>query len=94
MLLGDDLAVEFVLFALLLGQQHVAPFLEMGKAPVDTSRVAAIEPDRRTRETGEKAPVVTDKHKRGSPGIKVLLQPFDRGEIEMIGRLVEQQNIG
>jgi hypothetical protein len=66
----------------------------MGKARLDTPRVPAVEPDRRAREIGEKAPVVADEHERGAPGIEISLQPFDRGEIEMIGRLVEEQDIG
>ena len=37
---------------------------------------------------------MADDHQRGAPGIEVALQPFDRGQVEMIGRLVEQQDIG
>ena len=94
MLFGDDLAVELVLLALLLRQQHVAPFLEMGKAALDAARAAAVEPDRRARQRREEAPVVADDHQRGAAGIEIALQPFDGGEVEMIGRLVEQQDIG
>ncbi len=46
MLLGDDLAVELVLVALLLGQDLVAPRLELGEAALDPPRPAAVEPDR------------------------------------------------
>jgi hypothetical protein len=35
-----------VLFPLFLGQQKVAPFLEMGKAAFDAAGNAAVEPDR------------------------------------------------
>ena len=94
MLFGDDLAIELVLLAFLLRQQHVAPFLEMGKATLDAARAAAVEPDRRTRERGEEAAIVADDHQCRAPGIEIALQPFDRGEVEMIGRLVEQQDIG
>ena len=94
MFFGDDFAVELVLFAFLLRQQHVAPFLEMGKAAFDAARAAAVEPDRRARERREKAPVVADDYQCGAAGIEVALQPFDRGQVEMIGRLVEQQDIG
>ena len=94
MLLGDDFAVELMLFSFLLCQQCVAPFLKVSKAPVDASGASAIEPDRRPREVRKKAPVVADEHKGGAPGIEVSLQPFDGGEIEMIGRLVEEQDIG
>ena len=93
MLLGDDLAVELVLLALLFGQQHVAPFLEMAKAALDAAGRAAVEPDGRARQRREKAPVVADDDQRGAAGIELALQPFDGGQIEMVGRLVEQQDI-
>ena len=93
-LFGDDLAVELVLLALFFGQQHVAPFLEMGKAALDAPRRAAVEPDRRARQRREEAPVVADDHQRGAPRVELALQPFDGGEVEMIGRLVEQQDVG
>ena len=94
MLFGDDLAVKLVLLALFFRQQHVAPFLEMGKAALDPAGGAAVEPDRRARQRRQKAPVVADDHQRGAAGVKIALQPFDGGEVEMIGRLVEQQDIG
>ena len=65
-LLGDDLAVELVLLALLFRQQRVAPCLEMGEAALDAARVAAVEPDGLARQVGEKAPVVADDDQRGA----------------------------
>ena len=94
MFFGDDLAVQLVLFALLLGQQHVTPFLEMGEAPFDASRATAVEPNRRARQVREKAPVVTDDHEGRAPGVEVALQPFDGGEIQVIGWLIEQKDVG
>ena len=94
MLFGDDLAVELVLFALFLRQQHVAPFLEMAEATLDAAGAAAVEPDRGARQRRKKAAVMADDHQRGAPRIEVALQPFDRGQVEMIGRLVEQQDVG
>ena len=66
----------------------------MGKSAIEAARLAAVEPDRAARERREQAPVVADDHQRGAPGIEIALQPFDRGQVEMIGRLVEQQDIG
>ena len=65
-LLVDDLAVELVLVALLLGEQFVAPGLEAGKAALDAARLAAIEPDGGARQVGEKAPVVADDDQRAA----------------------------
>ena len=94
MLFGDDLAVELVLVAFLFRQHRVAPFLEMGEAAFQAARLAAIEPDRDARERRQETPVVADDHQRGAPRSEIALQPFDRGQVEMVGRLVEQQDIG
>ena len=93
MLLGDDLAVELVPVALLFGEHLVAPVLEIGKAALDAACLAAVEPDRAARQIGKKAPVVTDHHQRGAAAVELALQPFDRGQIEMVGGFVEQQDV-
>ena len=93
MLLGDDLAVELVLVALLLGQHLVAPVLEIGEAALDAAGLAAVEPDRAARQVGEEAAVVADHHQRGAAAFELALQPFDGGEVEMVGRLVEQEDV-
>ena len=49
-LLGDDLAAELVLLALLLLQHLVAPLLERREAALDAPRDAAVEPDGRARQ--------------------------------------------
>ena len=94
MFLGDDLAIELVLFAFFLGEQIVAPLLEGGKAAVDLPHRAAIKPRRGARQIGQEAAVMADDHQRRLARGEVVFQPFDGGEIEMVGRLVEQQNVG
>ena len=37
---------------------------------------------------------MADDHQRGAAPVELALQPFDGGQIEMIGRLVEQQDVG
>ena len=37
---------------------------------------------------------MADDHQRGAAGIEIVLQPFDRCQVEMIGRLVEEKDIG
>src|SRR5580700_4520978 len=81
-------------FALLLGQNLVAPGLEGREAPVDPSRLPAIEPKRRTREIGEEAPVMADEDEGHAPLLELLLEPFDRREVEMIRGLVEEEDVG
>ncbi len=94
MLLGHDLAVELVLVALFLGQYLVAPFLEAAEAAFDPPGLAAIEPHRAARQIGEEAPVVADQHQRAASCVEIAFQPFDGGEIEMVGRFVQQQDVG
>ena len=94
MLLVDDLAVELVLVALFLGQHLVAPGLEGGKAAVDLPDLAAVEPGGGAREVGEEAAVMADDDQRRAAAAEFAFQPFDGGEIEMVGGLVQQQNIG
>ena len=93
-LLVDDLAVELVLFALFLGQHLVAPGLEGAKAAVDLPDLAAIEPRRAARQVRQEPPVMADQDQRAAAAAEFAFQPFDGGEIEMVGRLVEQQDIG
>ena len=42
----------------------------------------------------EEAPVVADQHQRRARSRELVLQPFDRRQVEMVGRLVEQQDVG
>jgi hypothetical protein len=94
MLFGDDLAVELVLIALFFRQHRVAPFLEMREAPFQTAGLPAIEPDRGACQRRQEAPVMADDHQRRAPCREIAFQPFDRGQVEMVGRLVEQEDIG
>ena len=90
----DDLAVELVLVALFLGQHLVAPGLEDGKAAVDLPDRAAVEPDGGARQVGQEAAVMADDDQRGAAAVQFAFQPFDGREIEMVGRLVQQQDVG
>src|SRR6266851_5789876 len=94
MLFVDDFAVELVLVALFLGQHFVAPGLERAKAAVDLPDLAAVEPRGRARQIGHEAAVMADDNQRAAAAGEFAFQPFDGGEIEMVGGLVEQQDIG
>src|ERR1700722_11211904 len=82
------------MIALLLRQHVVAPAFERAEPELDPPCLAAVEPDRAARQGFEKAPVVADQDQRGPPLVEIALQPFNGGQIEMIGRLVEQEDIG
>ncbi len=59
-----------------------------------STQVPAVELDDPQRDRVEEAPVVRDDQYAAGERKQRLFQPFDRGEIEMVGRLVEQQEIG
>ena len=63
----------------------------------DPKQSAGIEPgqlDHIGSDVFEKVAVVADHHAREGRGFEKALEPQDAVEIEVIGRLVEQQNIG
>ena len=55
---------------------------------------AAIEPDGLAGEVLQEAAVVADQDERGAERREFLFEPDDGRQIEMVGRLVQQQNIG
>ncbi len=89
-----DSAVELVTFDLFLGQHLVAPRFEIAEAAFKPPRSPAVEPHRDARQIFQKPPVVTDQDQRAAQSRQFLFEPFDRRKIEMVGGLVEQENIG
>ena len=94
MLFLDDSAAEFVLFELFFGENFVAPCLELRKSDLQPPRAAAIEPHGGVGEVLQETPVMADDDQSRAQSFQLRFEPSDGGEIEMIGRLVEQQNIG
>ena len=92
-LLGDDLAVQLVLVALLLLKERVAPCFEAGEALLDPPGLAPVEPDRAARQGGQEPPVVADQHHCGAGALQLRFKPLDRRKVEVVGGLVEQQHI-
>ena len=94
MLLLHDAAVELVARELLGLEDRIAPGLEAAKALVEPARDAAVEPYRGLREIFQEAPVVADHHHGRARGLEHRLQALDADHVEMVGRLVEQENVG
>ena len=94
MLFVDDLAVELVTLELLLLELLVAPGLERAETLIEASGAAAVEPDRGAGQIGKQPLVVADEGQRRTHVGEMRLEPFDRDQIEMVGRLVEQQDLG
>ncbi len=93
-LFRGDLAIKLMRRAFFFFERGVAPGLEFGKAAREDAGAAAIEPRCAARKILQKSPVVADDHESGAGDFQLRLEPLDRRQIEMIGRLVEKHNIG
>ena len=89
-----QLAVQLVALLCLLFQRVVAPGFEMGEAAIQPAGGTAVEPDDAAGERFEQAPIMADQHHGGAQGGQFRLQPGDGGQVEVVGRLVQQQDIG
>ena len=94
MLFVDDLPVELVALEFLLLKPLIAPGLERAEALIEAPSAAAVEPDRGAGQVGKQPLVVADQSQRRTAPREMRFQPFDRHEIQMIGRLVEEQDLG
>ncbi len=89
-----ELGIELVRRALLLGIDRLGPGIEPAKADFRPAQIAAIEPDAAFGQAREKGAVVADDDERALEPHQILLEPVDRTEVKMVGRLVKQQHVG
>jgi hypothetical protein len=94
MFLADDLAAKLVMLAFVFLVDLVAPVLELGETGIVLAQRPAVEPQRAARQFFEETPVMRDQHKRRTRARKFGFEPFDGGQVEMVGRLVEEQDVG
>jgi len=92
-LFADDLAVELVAGSILFIEHGIPPRLEGAEAAAQPARRAAIEPDGRVGQVGQESPVVADDHQGRAQTGELRFQPFDGGQIEVVGGLIEQQHV-
>jgi hypothetical protein len=88
------LPAELVPLARFLLQYGVAPRLEGLEPLIECSGNAVIEPNGGARDPFEQPTVVADQHNAGAQPRQLALQPLDTEKIKVIGRFVEQQDIG
>ena len=88
-----ELGVELVGGARLLGIDALGPCLEAAKADFGPPDLAAIEPQAAFGQPGQEGAVVTDDDEGALETFEPILEPADRSQIEMVGRLVEQQHV-
>src|SRR5205814_2050220 len=70
------------------------PGLEAAEADLGAPKLAAVEPQAAARQPGEERPVVADGDEGSGEALEPFFEPLDRVEVEMVGRLIEQQHIG
>ena len=92
-LLAHDLAVELVAVELLFLQHGVAPFLERAETLVEPAGHPAIEPDAGPGQVGEEAAVVADDDEGRLDVLELGLQPLDGRQVEVVGRLIEEDDV-
>ena len=88
-----DLAVKFVPVQFFLRQGFIAPGLELRKAFVQAADDPAINPHRGPGQVFQKPPVMADQNKRRTQALQLAFKPFDGGQVQMVCRLVQQQDV-
>src|SRR5581483_12477615 len=72
----------------------LGPGLEAAETDLGPPELPPVEPQATARQARQERPVVADDDERAFETLQPILQPLDRAEIEMVGRLVEQQDVG
>ena len=93
-LLHRDLTAKLMLRGGFLREDRVAPSLKCREALIQDVRNAAVEPYRAARESFEQPPIMADQNDAGPHSGQFPFQPFDAGQVEVIGRLIEEEEIG
>ena len=89
-----QLGVHAVGIAGFLGIDRLFPCLIAAKADLAPAQASPVEPEGGAGEAGQEGAVVADDHESAVIALQPALQPVDRGQIEMVGRLVQQQQVG
>ena len=79
--------------ARLLGIDLLHPRLEPAKADFVAPEAPPVEPQCLAGEAGEEGAVMADDDERAGIALEPVLQPVDRRDVEMVGRLIEQQYV-
>ena len=90
MLFALNLATELMMLFFFLFEHSIAPGFKMSKALFDAARLPAIQPYCAAADALQKAPVMGDEHKCRLSAGKLTFEPFDSGQIQMVGRFIEQ----
>jgi hypothetical protein len=91
---GADEAVELVALEVLLLPHPVAPGLEVLEPAVVAAHLAAVHPERRAGRGAQHGAVVRDEDEGASNLGEARLQPLDGRHVEVVGGLVEEEEVG
>ena len=94
MFLEFQFGIELFGGARFFGIDRLGPRIEPAKADVLAADRPPVEPERRFGQARQEGPVMADRDKCAAIPPQPVLEPVDRRKIEMVGRLVEQQDIG
>ena len=87
---GLDLAIQLVAGLVFLGPDGFAPFFKAVKPSLAPLDLATVDPQGRPGQRAQEGAVVADQHKSGAGALQFFFKPFNRLDIEMVGRLVQQ----
>ena len=88
------LPLLLLIHGLLLGELFGALQLEVGVAAAVFVELAVLDVDDAVHHGVEEVPVVGDQHQRALVALEPLLQPDDGVQIQVVGRFIQQQQIG
>ena len=94
MLLAAQLRFNARELLFFFGLDLLGPILEMSIAFIEPAYVSIAQPERRRRDALQKASVVANDQRGASKRVEAVFQRFDGDDVEMVRRLIHQQNVG
>ena len=88
-----DFPIELMAFGFLLFKYLVTPGLKPAEAIFQTAGLSSINPEGGVGERSQKLPVMTYYYQSCFQGSELILQPFNRRYVQMVGGLIQQEDI-
>ena len=88
--LGLDLAVQLVALLVFVFPDFVAPCFEMLKPFFGPAHLPAVDPQGGPRQRAQECTVVADQNETRTGRFQLVLEPCNRFDIQMVGRLIQQ----
>ena len=78
----------------LLGEDALGPVVELREIALAAAQLSVVKPDDAGAQVAKEGAVVADHQKRAAVPAQHLLHPFDGRHVHMVGRLVEEEDVG